>query len=387
MRPLEGIRVLDFSHALAGPLCTYHLALMGADVVKVEKPGVGDDLRLYTEHSGLPGMSAPFVAANAGKRSIALDLKSPMGREAARRLAEKADVVVENFRPDVAATLGIDWATIKSINPKAIYCSVTGFGRTGPLRDWTAYDHIVQAMSGVMWLNGEPDQGPLKVGLPFSDTFSGYVAAFAIVNALFQRTRTQQGQFIDVGMLDATLMLLSQGIAVYGMSGQTPIRTGNRGYRLIATADTYEARDGFVSIGANHQHQYEAMCKALGLEHILHNPKFAGHAERLANNDELRSLLADTFRKFAAEDVEQRLSKVGVPVAKVRNIPEIVRHPHVIERNTFVRTHVPGFAGDLALTGAGFKFEHDGPLSEASVPQVGQHTDAILREIGLNLPA
>ncbi len=384
MRPLEGIRVLDFTHALAGPLCTYHLALMGADVVKVEKPGAGDDLRLYTEHSGLPGMSAPFVAANAGKRSVVLDLKSPMGCEAARRLASRSDVVVENFRPDVAAKLGIDWATVKTLSPRLIYCSVTGFGRTGPLKDWTAYDHIVQAMSGVMWLNGEPDQGPLKVGLPFADTFSGYVAAFAIMTALFQRTHTQQGQFIDIGMLDATLMLLSQGIAVYGMSGQTPIRTGNRGYRLIATADTYEARDGYISIGANHQHQYENMCAALGLQHISRDPKFSGHAERLANNDELRLVLAEAFANFDAEEVEQRLSRVGVPVAKVRSIPEIVDHQHVIERDNFIHAHVPGFPNELRLTGAGFKFEHDGPLDHASVPTVGQHTAEILAEIGMD---
>ena len=384
MRPLDGIRVLDFSHALAGPLCTYHLALMGADVIKVEKPGTGDDLRLYTEHSGFPGMSAPFVAANAGKRSIALDLKSQEGQIVIHRLVERADVVVENFRPDVSAKLGIDWPSIKSINTLAIYCSLTGFGRTGPLKDWTAYDHIVQAMSGIMWLNGEPEQGPLKVGLPFSDTFSGYVAAFAIVNALLQRYRSGTGQFIDVGMLDATLVLLSQGIAVYGMSGELPIRTGNRGYRLIATADTYEAKNGYISIGANHQHQYVNMCKALGLEHMIDDPRFIDHAARSHNNEALRLIFVQTFKSFDAEEIESRLSRVGVPVAKVRSIPEIVQHPHVEERDNFVSATISGYDKDLKLTGAGFTFEHDGPLRKASVPRVGEHTQEILAEIGLS---
>src|SRR6202008_2751636 len=221
MTGLKGIRVLDFSHALAGPLCTYHLALLGADVIKVERPEVGDDLRHYTEHAGAKDMSAPFVAANAGKRSITLDLKTPEGQEAVRRLALSADVVIENFRPGVPDKLGIGYAALKAINPKLIYCSLTGFGGTGELKEWAAYDHIIQAMSGIMWLNGEPTQGPLKVGLPFADTFSGYVAAFSIMTALFQHQRTGQGQFIDVGMLDATLMLLSQGVATYGMSGKT----------------------------------------------------------------------------------------------------------------------------------------------------------------------
>jgi hypothetical protein len=384
MRPLDGIRVLDFSHALAGPLCTYHLALMGADVIKVERPGTGDDLRLYTEHSGFPGMSAPFVAANAGKRSIALDLKSKDGQIAIRQLAEKADVVVENFRPDVAAKLGIDWPSIKAINPQAVYCSVTGFGRTGPLKDWTAYDHIVQAMSGIMWLNGEPEQGPLKVGLPFSDTFSGYVAAFAIVNALFQRHRSGTGQFIDVGMLDATLVLLSQGIAVYGMSGEVPIRTGNRGYRLIATADTYEAKNGYISIGANHQHQYVNMCKALGMEQMIEDPRFIDHAARSHNNEALRAIFVETFKTFSAEELEAKLSELGVPVAKVRSIPEIVTHPHVQERDIFVSATITGYDKELKLSGAGFTFEHDGPLRKASVPRVGEHTQEILEEIGLS---
>lgn len=383
MKPLQDIRVLDFSHALAGPLCTYHLGLLGADVIKVERPGIGDDLRHYTEHAGAKDMSAPFVAANAGKRSIALDLKSEQGMEAVRRLAEKADVVIENFRPGVPSKLGIDFESLKKINPRLIYCSLTGFGGTGELKDWAAYDHIVQAMSGIMWLNGEPEQGPLKVGLPFADTFSGYVAAFAVMTALFQRERTGQGQFIDIGMLDATLVLLSQGIATFGMSGVAPIRTGNRGYRLVATADTYATLDGYLSIGANHQHQFVAMCQALGWDDILADPRFADHKARSSNNGALRDTLERHFATASALELEQKLAAVSVPVSKVRSIEEIVEHPHVKERGMFVDTTVPGIEQPVRLTGSGFRFADDAPLRAAAVPGIGQHTEEILREIGM----
>lgn len=383
MNGLKGIRVLDFSHALAGPLCTYHLALLGADVIKVERPGVGDDLRHYTEHAGAKNMSAPFVAANAGKRSIALDLKSEQGMEAVRRLAATADVVIENFRPGVPDKLGIGYAALKAIKPSIIYCSLTGFGGSGALKDWAAYDHIVQAMSGIMWLNGEPDQGPLKVGLPFADTFSGYVAAFSIMTALFQRERTGAGQFIDIGMLDATLVLLSQGIATYQMSGEPPIRTGNRGYRLVATADTYATADGYLSIGANHQHQFEAMCRALDWLDILGDPRFADHAARALNNDALHRVLTERFAEVSAELLEQKLADAKVPAAKVRSIPEIMAHRHVAERGLLVQTSVPGLDQPIQLTGSGFRFDEDLPLRKAAVPTIGENTDEILREIGL----
>jgi CoA:oxalate CoA-transferase len=382
VRPLDGTKVLDFSHALAGPLCTYHLGLLGADIIKIERPGIGDDLRHYTEHTGKPGMSAPFVAANAGKRSMALDLKHPKAKPIITALVRNSDVVLENFRPGVPEKLGLDWQSLCAINPKLVYCSVTGFGQSGPLRDWTAYDHIVQAMSGIMWLNGEPDQGPLKVGLPFSDTFSGYVAAFSIMAALLQRQQTGTGQFIDVGMLDATMVLLAQGIAVYQMSGKPPIRTGNRGYRLVATADTYETRDGYLAIGANHQHQWLALCRVLKADDLVTDARFTTHDARVTNGVVLRELLAAFFAKQSAADLETALAAAQVPAAMVRDIPAVLHHPHVAARDVLVATTVPGYDAALSLAGAGFKFEHDGPRTSATVPTLGQHTDEVLTELG-----
>lgn len=383
MRALDGIRVLDFSHALSGPLCTFHLALQGADVIKVERPQIGDDLRHYTEHTGPRNFSGPFVAANAGKRSIVLDLKSEEGIEAVRRLAATADVVVENFRPGVASKLGVDYEAIRAIKPDVIYCSLSGFGASGPMKNWAAYDHIIQAMSGIMWVNGEPDQGPLKVGLPFADTISGYVAAFAIMTALMQRERQGSSQFIDVGMLDATLMLLAQAIAVHEMSGDLPIRTGNRGYRLVASADTYKTRDGHIAIGANHQHQFEKLCEILGMPELISDPRFSTHAARVENDAALHQILSDHFGRGIAQELEVKLAEAQVPAAMVRDIRQSTGMVQVQERAMFVKTTVPGFDKALNLAGAGFRFAHDGPIETASVPGIGQHTDEILGEIGM----
>jgi CoA:oxalate CoA-transferase len=367
MTALEGIRVLDFSHALAGPLCTYHLALLGADVVKIERPGQGDDLRHYTGHGGPDFYSAPFVAANAGKRSIVLDLKSDLGKEAVRRLAITADVIVENFRPGVPVQLGIDYESMRKINQSVIYCSVTGFGGTGEFKNWAAYDHIIQAMSGIMWLNGEPTQGPLKVGIPFADTFAGYLAAFSIMTALFKRSRTGSGQAVSSVQL----------------SGQLPLRTGNRGYRLTATADTYATKDGFLSIGANHQHQFEALCKALGQDALLDDPRFASAEARSANYEALREKMVTIFAEQSAEVLERTLAAVKVPVAKVRTVRDTLELAHVKSRELFVEAVVPGVDSPVNLTGSGFRFSESTPRARAAVPGVGEHTEDILREIDL----
>ena len=248
---------------------------------------------------------------------------------------------------------------MRRLNPSLIYCSVTGFGASGDLKNWAAYDHIVQAMSGIMWMNGEPTQGPLKVGIPFADTFSGYLAAFAIMTALFQRSRSGAGQFIDVGMLDATMVLLSQAVASYQLSGKMPIRTGNRGYRLTATADTYETRDGYLSIGANHQHQFEALCRCLGRAELLEDPRFEDFQNREENREALRKIIADLLLEQSAQDLEKVLADAGVPVAKVRTVPETLAHSQMRSRDLFVRASIPGRKESVQLTGSGFRFSDD----------------------------
>ncbi|MGY6709422.1 MAG: CaiB/BaiF CoA transferase family protein [Rhizobiaceae bacterium] len=381
MRALEGFRVLDLTHAIAGPLCTYHLVLQGADVIKIERPGRGDDLRHYTEQSGDAGFSGPFVAINGGKRSVVLDLKSTEGRDAVLRLAATVDVIVENFRPGVVSKLGIDYASVARINPDIVYCSISGFGANGAMKDWSAYDHIVQAISGLMWINGEPDQGPMKVGIPVVDIFTGYVSAFAIMTALLRRTRMPGPQQIDVGMLDAAMMMLAPAVAGHAMSGELPKRTGNRGFRLVAGADTYETQDGYLAIGANHQGQIESLCQVLGLSEMLHDERFATHEARVRNNDLLRERLATAFRSRKAAELEQQLAGLSVPAAMVRNLGETVALPHLAERDLFVNVRVPGVEQELSLAGAGFGVDHDGPPRSLAVPALGEHTEQVLAEI------
>ncbi len=384
MRPLDGIKVLDFTHALAGPFCTYHLGLLGADVVKIERPGFGDDFRHYVEHGGLKAMSGPFIAANAGKRSVTLDLTAPAAREVIRRLTERSDVVAENFRPGVAAKLSLDYASLSKINPRLIYCSVSGFGQSGPMRDWPAIDHIVQAISGLMMINGEPQQDPLRVGIPIADTFSGFLAAYAILAALLQRQKTGTGQQIDVGMLDAALVMMSQMIPGVGLNRAPPKRSGNQGFRMVASSSTYKTRDGFICIGANWQPQFEGLCRVLGEPEMATDPRFNSNEARMQNYAPLRAALERAFADKSAAELEPKLAAAKVPAGKVRNLLETMSHPQIGERDFFVEAAIPGLDEPATLAGTGFRFAHDGPIRKNAVPTIGQDTEEVLRELGFD---
>jgi crotonobetainyl-CoA:carnitine CoA-transferase CaiB-like acyl-CoA transferase len=381
MKPLEGIRVLDLSHALSGPTCTIMLAMLGADVIKVERPGVGDDFRHYTEHAGMPGMSIPFAGANAGKRSITLDFKKPGAREVVLKLAQTSDLLVENFRPGVAQKLKLDYETLRSFNKGLVYASISGFGQTGTFRDWTAYDHIVQAMSGIMWMNGDPDGGPMKVGFPIIDTFSGYMAVIGLLAALHRRDKTGEGDFVDVAMLDSAFNLMGGAVPTYFYTGEVRGRTGNRGYRLVATSETYPTADGYIAIGANHQHQIEAMCRVLDCGWLLEDARFADHKARVAHYEDLRAALTGIFENRKGEEIEPLLAAANVPVAFVRNLAQALNHPHFKERDIFLEAELPGAEAPLRLVGPGFQLG-SGPLEAGPVPRLGEHTDAILRDLG-----
>jgi crotonobetainyl-CoA:carnitine CoA-transferase CaiB-like acyl-CoA transferase len=385
-KPLQGVRVLDLTHALSGPTCTNTLSLLGADVVKVERPGVGDDFRHYTEHAGLPGMSIPFAGANNGKKSITLDLKSDVARDALYKLAARSDVLVENYRPGVAAKLRLDWATLKEINPSLIYASISGFGQTGRLRDWTAYDHIVQAMSGIMWMNGEPDTDPMKVGFPIIDIFTGYMAVIGILSALHRRNQTGQGDYVDVAMLDSAFNLMGGAIPTYFYTNEVRGRTGNRGYRLVATSETYRTKDGYLAIGANHQHQIEALCEVLDCRWLLEDARFATHRARVANHTALRAALTAIFAQVNGEEIESKLAERHVPVAFVRNLAQILAHPHLRERGVFLDSEIPAAGESVRIVGPGFQLG-SGRLSAGPVPALGEHTDEILGSLGFDAHA
>jgi CoA:oxalate CoA-transferase len=384
-KPLAGVRIADFSHVIAGPLATHFLCLLGAEVIKVEPP-TGDVLRNYTQRKELRGMAEAFIGANAGKKSIVLDLKSTEGQEAARRLISTSDIMVENFRPGVIDRLGLGYESLKQDNPGLIYCSISGYGQSGPMRDYPAIDQIIQSVSGLMGLSGEPDAGPMRVGFPIVDTYSALLAAFAMQSAYIQKLRDPEGrgQFIDMSMLDASLVMMASVINPMMISGTEPQRTGNRGFSLAPTADTFPTKENAITIGAVQQNQYERLCAALERPDLLEDQRFADPDSRMANDAALQVELTKSFATRTAAEWEVVLAEAGVPAGAVRPIRDVLDLPQLEGRNLTVEVDVPSSAVPRAMIlNAGFLFEHDGPAVAGPPPRLGEHTELVLRELGL----
>ena len=380
MNALDGLTVVDLSHAIAGPTCTNMLVELGATVIKVEPPGIGDGFRHYTEHGGEPMLSIPFASINAGKRSIALDLKTPAGIDLLWRLLERADLLVENFRPGVLDRLGLGFDALHARNPRLILVSITGFGQTGPLADRGAYDHIAQAMSGIALLNTGPE-GPQKIGMPIIDSFTGYLATIGLLAALRRRDASGVGEHVDVAMLDAALKLVNTTVSVHSYTGRTPGGTGNRGFRLVATSEFYPTAQGWIALGANNQQQVEALLRVLGHPELIDDPRFRSHDARVAHYPAVRAWLTQTLSTWRAADLEARLAEARVPVAMLREVGEIAQHPHVVERGTLHRVALPGWDRPLDVVGPGFGTE---ARPTSTVPTLGSDTDAVLAELGLD---
>lgn len=378
-KPLEGVRVADFSHVIAGPLATQFLNLLGAEVVKVEPPA-GDPMRFYTQQPARRGMAEPFVGANAGKKSIVLDLKTEAGKEAALALIGSSDIFVENFRPGVAERLGLGSDELKAANPSLIYCSVSGFGQAGPMRDFPAIDQVIQSVSGLMLLSGHEGEPAERIGFPIVDTYSALLTAFGILAAYTQRQADpeKRGQIIDVSMLDATLVMMSSVIMPLMLSGIEPVRAGNRGFSGAPTADTFPTADGEITLGAVQQNQVERLFGALGCSNLLEDDRFATPDARLQNDTALREALLPFFGARSAEDWEARLSAAGVPAGKVRDVREALDLEQLETRDLFSELET----GDRVFN-LGFHFAHDGPGVEASAPDLGEHTSAILGDLGI----
>jgi crotonobetainyl-CoA:carnitine CoA-transferase CaiB-like acyl-CoA transferase len=372
--------VVDLSHAIAGPTCTNMLVELGATVIKVEPPGTGDGFRHYTEHGGEPMLSIPFASINAGKRSIALDLKTPAGVDLLWRLLERADLLVENFRPGVLDRLGLGFDALHARNPRLILVSITGFGQTGPLADRGAYDHIAQAMSGIALLNTGPE-GPQKIGMPIIDSFTGYLATIGLLAALRRRDASGVGEHVDVAMLDAALKLVNTTVSVHSYTGRTPGGTGNRGFRLVATSEFYPTAQGWIALGANNQQQVEALLRVLGHPELIDDPRFRSHDARVAHYPAVRAWLTQTLSTWRAADLEARLAEARVPVAMLREVGEIAQHPHVVERGTLHPVALPGWDRPLDVVGPGFGTE---ARPTSTVPTLGSDTDAVLAELGLD---
>jgi CoA:oxalate CoA-transferase len=387
MQPLEGIRIADFTHIMAGPYATHLLRLLGAEVIKVESPGRGDAMRNYGSDRAYDGMAPAFIAVNAGKKSLSLDLKHAASVEAARRLIARSDVVVENFRPGVMARLGLGYEEARALKPDIVYCSVSGYGQSGPLRDWPAIDNIVQATSGMMSLGGEPGDPPMRIGFPVVDTLTGQTAAFAILAALLRRQRGGQGEYIDVAMMDASLAFMASAVVPFLVTGRPMERTGNTGYSGQPTAALFEAADGsLISLGVVQQSQFEALARVLGHEEWLIDPRFPTPDLRRANTSALQALLSAVLRQRPAAVWEHLLSSAGVPCGMVRDVAQASALPHLQQRGIKIPLKVPGLpvSSDVEILNAGFLFKNDGPTVNEPPPVQGQHTEELLRWLGFD---
>ncbi|MGH3298807.1 MAG: CaiB/BaiF CoA transferase family protein [Trebonia sp.] len=374
-RPLTGVRVLDLTNVLAGPYCSYQLALLGADVVKIELPGQGDLARHLGSDPDLneAGIGASFLAQNAGKKSVELDLKTPGDLAVFRDMVGGADVLLENFRAGVLARMGFDWPTLRELNPRLVYCAISGFGQTGPMRHAPAYDQVIQGLSGMMAITGTPETAPLRVGFPVCDTVGGLMAALSISAALAGRSATGEGCFLDVSMLEAAISAMGWPVSNYLVAGVPPEPMGDQN-ATAAPSGTFDAADGPLNISANRQEQFEALCTLVGLPALIEDPRFAEREARKRNRGELNEKLNTALRARTAREWEQLLTAAGVPAARILTVPQAVQLEQLVHRGLFTDLPYPdGSDRVLRVTGSGVLFDGEPLRPQSPPPMLGQH--------------
>lgn len=382
-RILDGVRVLDLTNVLAGPFATLHLALLGAEVIKVENPRDGDLARKLGIVPELNDqlMGTSFLAQNSNKKSLTLNTKSPEGKEIFKRLAKISDVLVENFRPDVMDRLGLGYAVLSEINPRLVYCAISGFGKTGPDAFKPAYDQIIQGLSGVMAVNGDERLNPLRAGFPVCDTVGGLNAAFAVMAALYHRERTGEGQFIDVAMLDSILPLMGWVAANLLIGGQQPVLMGNDNF-TAAPSGTFRTKDGHVNIAANKQEQWEALCDEVGLPELKADPRFQKRDIRKRNRKELTPLLEAKLAERSTYEWVERLNAKDIPSGAILGLEDALKQPQIRHRKTLKEVPVEGI-GTIPLFDLTAQFGKTPGAITAPPPRLGAHSEEVLRGIGM----
>jgi len=391
---LEGIRVLDLTRVLAGPWATQNLADMGAEVIKIERPGQGDDTRRWgppfvrdREGRDTPD-AAYFMAANRGKKSVTLDIAAAEGQALARRLAEASDVVVENFKVGDLARYGLDYARLRQGHEGLVYCSITGFGQDGPYRDRPGYDFMIQGLGGLMSVTGERDDlpggGPQKVGVAVADLFTGMYATSAIVAALFHRERTGEGQHIDLALLDAQVAMLANLSAAYLASGRVPGRMGNA-HQAIVPYQVFRAADGFLIVAVGNDGQFARFCEVAGLEALATDPRYATNPARVAHRDELVAVIAGRLATRPAAEWLAALEAAQVPCGPINDLAQVFADPQVLHRG-MVATLPHAAAGEVRVVANPVRFSATPARSERAPPRLGEHTDEVLGGL-LGLPA
>ncbi len=379
---LSGIRVLDLTNVLSGPFATLHLSLLGAEVIKIENPTDGDLARKLGNVPELNEklMGTSFLAQNANKKSVTLNLKEKEAKEIFLKLVKTADVVVENFRPDVMGRLGLGYKKLSEVNPKIIYCGISGFGATGPDAMKPAYDQIIQGLSGVMAINGDERLNPLRCGFPVCDTVGGLNAAFAIMAALFYRERTGEGQFIDIALLDSVMPLMGWVAANLLIGHQQPVLMGNDNF-TAAPSGTFETKDGYINIAANKQEQWEAVADVLGVPELKKDPRFEKRDARKKNRKALTPLLEEKLKENTTVFWVDALNARGVPSGEILGLESALNQEQVKQRHAIQSVHADGI-GDLQLFNLTAKFEKTPGNVACPPPRLGAHTEEILAGIG-----
>ena len=373
---LEDLMVLDLTSNLSGPYCAMMLADHGADVIKIEQPETGDAARNMPPF--VNGESAPFMIWNRNKRSVTLDLKKD--REAFLKLVDHADFVVENFRAGVMQRLGLDWKALHARNPRLILGSISGFGQTGPYSHEAGYDGKIQALSGIMSITGHPAMGPTRAGFAVCDVLSGMTAAFAVASALYQRTHTGEGQFIDVSMLEASLAFLSTQVADFTVAGHRQEQFGNQAISRKVTANLFRAKDSYLLLAVNDEKQFRALMTALRRTDVFDDPRFGDWFQRKENEAALREIIETALAHQDAKAWEKQLNVAGAPSASIWTIEEVISHPQIVARE--VMQSVQTQYGMLRLMGSGFQMAHGGGHLDTAPPELGADTDTILAGLG-----
>ena len=380
-RPFSNVRILDFTQVLAGPYGSYQLALLGADVIKVERTE-GEDMRrtplsrLWAER----GMAPAWLAINGNKKSLTLDFRRPEAVEIIRKLVAKADVVMENFRGGVMDRLGIGYKALSEINPNLIYCCISGFGQTGPYSHEAGYDGKIQALSGIMSITGHAEMGPTRAGFAVCDVLSGMTAAFAVASALYQRTHTHEGQFIDVSMLEASLAFLSTQVADFTVAEHRQEQAGNQAVSRKVTANLFRAKDSYLLLAVNDEKQYRGLMTTIGRTDVFDDPRFGDWFLRKENEAALRDIIEAALARQNARLWEKELNAAGAPSASIWTIEEVIEHPQIVARA--VMQSVQSQYGMLRLMGSGFQMAHGGGKLDTAPPALGADCDTVLADIG-----
>ena len=381
MKALEGVRVLDLTRALAGPYCTMMLGDYGADVIKVELPGKGDDTRTWAPPF-IGEESAYFLAINRNKRSMTLNLRHPEGKAIFLDLAKKADVVLENFTPGVVDRLGISYEDVKALNPGVVYCSISGFGQTGPYRTRSAYDQVMQGIGGIMSLTGEPGRLPVKMGIALTDIGAGMMAAYAVTMALFHRQRDGgEGQYIDVSMLDLQVAWLTYMAGYYFATGKNPEKVG-AAHPTLVPYQAFMCQDGkYVNVAVGSERLWERFCKAMGREDLFGHPDYALNGDRVRNREKLVPLLQEIFLQKPVDSWVGQLDGGGVPCGPVNELSDVFADPQVLSRDMLQEIPHPSL-GSIKQAGIPIKFSGTPGSIQRHPPLLGEHTGEILGEMG-----